>query len=208
MAIGVYFPLSWAAQPEAWGPTLLGADFLYRILSPTGLSKMVSKLNDFLSSPTYIIVQSPTQYLPITGHRDVSLPLFLEWHVWLSSSGNNCHAVQRSLCSCASVYLYCVILPCPILSAKPAYANGICNIRVFGMACLAGSKVNIQVYCRNWSPSLEIQQKTELVLQCQGKHIEKDYFCGSGNPKKISSYKLIIIAFLVYAISNWCENFC
>ena len=88
--------------------------------------------------------QSPTQYLPITGHRDVSLPLSLELHVWLTSSGNNCHALHRSLSSGASVWLYRGILPCPILSAKPAYANGICNFRVFGMACLAGSKVNIQ----------------------------------------------------------------
>ena len=64
------------------GPTLLGAGFLYRILSPTGLvSKLVSKLTDFLSSSSYIILQSPTQYLPITGHRDVSLSLSLEWHV-------------------------------------------------------------------------------------------------------------------------------
>ena len=89
------------AQPEAWGPTLLGAGFLNRILSPTGL---VSKLTDFLSSPSYIIVQSPTKYLPITGHRDVPLPLSLEWHVLLSSRGNNCHAVHRSLSSGASVY--------------------------------------------------------------------------------------------------------
>ena len=28
-------------------------------------------LTDFLSSPSYIIVQSPTQYLPITGHRNM-----------------------------------------------------------------------------------------------------------------------------------------
>ena len=62
------------------------------------------QLTDFLSLPSYMIVQSPTQYLPITGHRDVSLPLSLEWHVWLSSSGNNCHAVHRSLSSGASVY--------------------------------------------------------------------------------------------------------
>ena len=82
------------------GPTLLCAGFLFRILSPTGL---VSKLTDFLSSPSYIIVQSPTQYLPITGHPDVSLPLSLEWHVRLPSSGNNCHAVHRSLSSGASV---------------------------------------------------------------------------------------------------------
>ena len=38
------------------------------------------------STPT----QSPTQSL--------------EWHVWSSSSGNNCNAVQRSLSSGASVY--------------------------------------------------------------------------------------------------------
>ena len=81
-------------------PTLLGAGFLYCILSPTGL---ISKLTDFLSSPSYIIVQSPTQYLPITGHQNVSLPPSLEWHVWSSSSGNNCHAVHRSLSSGASV---------------------------------------------------------------------------------------------------------
>ena len=106
MAISIVpFSFSRAAQPDAWGSTLLGTGFLYRILSPTGL---VSKLTDFLSSPSYIIVQSPTQYLPITGHRDVSLPLSLEWDVWSSSSGNNCHAVRWSLSSGASVWV-CIV---------------------------------------------------------------------------------------------------
>ena len=60
MAISVVsFSFSRAAQPEAREPTLLGAVFLYHILS----SKLVSKLTNFLSSPSYIIVQSPTQYL-------------------------------------------------------------------------------------------------------------------------------------------------
>ena len=70
MAISVVsFSFSWTAQPEARGPSfLLSAGFLYHILSPTGLvSKLVSKLTDFLSSPSYIIVLSPTQSL--------------EWHV-------------------------------------------------------------------------------------------------------------------------------
>ena len=40
-------------NPGPGGP-LLDAGFLYRILSPMGL---VSKLTDFLSSPSYIIVQ-------------------------------------------------------------------------------------------------------------------------------------------------------
>ena len=106
MAISVSFPFSRVVQPEARGPNsarcwlslphlvsklsdlqtlsgvlrplLPGAGFLYRILSSTGL---VPKLTDFLSSPSYIIVQSSTQYLPITGHRNVSLLPSLEWHV-------------------------------------------------------------------------------------------------------------------------------
>ena len=98
------------------------------------------QLTDFLSPPSYIIVQSPTQSL--------------EWHVWSSSSGNNCHAVHRSLSSGASVY-ECTMgfLPCPIFSAKPAYAisshNYDRNVSLpsgtsLWNGILAGSKVNIQ----------------------------------------------------------------
>ena len=100
----VSFAFSRAAQLEAQGPSsLLDGDFLYCILSPTGLQNSIGGLegpfvsnssdfqltHDFLSTPSYIIVQSPTQSL--------------EWHVW-SSIGNNYHAVQRSLSSGASVY--------------------------------------------------------------------------------------------------------
>ena len=49
-------------------------------------------------------MDTPPQLLPISSDRDVSLPLSLEWPVWSSSSGNNCHPVQRSLSSGASVY--------------------------------------------------------------------------------------------------------
>ena len=49
-------------------------------------------------------MDTPPQLLPISCDRDVSLPLSLEWPVWSSSSGNNCHPVQRSLSSGASVY--------------------------------------------------------------------------------------------------------
>ena len=59
----VPFPFSWATQPGAWGPTLLDAGFLYRILSPTVL---VSKLTDFLSSPSYIIAQRPLLLVGVT----------------------------------------------------------------------------------------------------------------------------------------------
>ena len=56
MAISVSFLFSRAAQLGACGITSLGTGFLYCILSLTGL---VSKLTDFLSSPSYIIVQCP-----------------------------------------------------------------------------------------------------------------------------------------------------
>ena len=63
MAISVSFPFSFAAQPGAWGPASLGAGFLYRILSLTGL---VSKQTDFLSSLSYIIVQRPLLLVGVT----------------------------------------------------------------------------------------------------------------------------------------------
>ena len=77
--------------PLRWVLTFSNTSCHKRVWSPNWLvSKLDSKLTDFLSSPSYIIVQSPTQYL--------------EWHVWSSSSGNNCHAVYSSCSSGASVY--------------------------------------------------------------------------------------------------------
>ena len=113
------------------GPLLLSGGFLYHTLTLTSQS-----------SPSYIIVQWPTQSL--------------EWHVWSSSSRNNGHAVHRSLSSGASVYectmgFYLV----PYYQQSPptrfllTTAIGMCHfllVHHFGMACLAGSKVNIWHY--------------------------------------------------------------
>ena len=52
----------------------------------------------------YYQPSSPARFLSIIGHWDVLLPLSLEWPVWSSSSGNNCHAVHRSLSSGASLW--------------------------------------------------------------------------------------------------------
>ena len=96
--------------------TLLGAGFPYynssiSVSNSTRLYSTVLLL--FNSSALYYLqtpmrwyghASTPPQFLPISGDRDVSLPLFLEWPVWSSSSGNNYHAVQRSLSSGASVY--------------------------------------------------------------------------------------------------------
>ena len=108
----VLIPVS--SHQLVWSPNSLGvqrAPFAGWWLSLPHLVSNSSgpQLSDFLSPPSYIIVQSPTQSL--------------EWHVWSSSSGNNYHAVHRSLSSGTSVY-ECTMgfLPCPIFSAKPAYA--------------------------------------------------------------------------------------
>ena len=119
----VSFPFSWAAQPKAWGPSLsgtcfsfqhllsysselqllnrgswrpplLGAGSFYSILSPTN--------SNFQCTELYYCF-TPTQSLPIAGQRNMQHLPSLEWHVWSSSSGNNCHTVHRSPSSGASV---------------------------------------------------------------------------------------------------------
>ena len=117
-------------------PNLLRAGFLYRILSPTGLQ---------------------THWLPVfteLHNSSIAQSISSEWHVWSSSSRNNCHAVHRSLSSGASVYdctmgFYLVPYCQPSLPTRflPITAIRMCHflpVHHFGMACLARSKVNIQ----------------------------------------------------------------
>ena len=76
------------AQPEAQRPTLLAFSttwYQQLLRTSTVLLPILTELY-ISSTPT----QSPTQSL--------------EWHIWSSSSGNNCYAVQRSLSSGGSVY--------------------------------------------------------------------------------------------------------
>ena len=59
--------------------------------------------------PTTSCLQLQLRLLVLTELYNSSMPTqsptqSLEWHVWSSSSGNNCHAVHRSLSSDASVY--------------------------------------------------------------------------------------------------------
>ena len=116
MAISVVsFSFSRAAQPEPWSPfcwvlafllSLPQLVYLHLQLYSTVLLLFNSSAFYYLQTPTrwYGHSSTPPQFLPISGDRNVSLPLSLEWPVWSSSSGNNCHAVQRSLSSGASVY--------------------------------------------------------------------------------------------------------
>ena len=106
----VSFSFSMAAQPEPWSPLHWVVAFFtkYRLTPPPTL----------LNCPVFCSIRRPyiTFKLPrgdmdtpprlrnFFGDRDVSLPLSLEWPMGSSSSGNNCHAVQNSLSSGASVY--------------------------------------------------------------------------------------------------------
>ena len=114
----------------------------------------------WLSLPHLVINSSDLQlWLPVSTelyNSSIAHSISLEWPVWSSSSGNNCHAVHRSLSSGASMYdctmrfylvPYCQ--PSPPTQFFPITAIGMCHflpVHHFGMACLTGSKVNIQQY--------------------------------------------------------------
>ena len=136
MAVSVVsFSFSRAAQPEAQGPSsLLDDGFLYCLLSPTGLQNSIGGPESrfgwvwlFLTTTFLQRLWSPVVWLPVlTELYSSSTPTHsptqsLEWHVWSTSSGNNCHAVH-SLPVHQSLSVRWDFLPCPILSAKPAYA--------------------------------------------------------------------------------------
>ena len=119
------------AQPEALGPTLLGDGFLYCILSATSLDPNLSgpqwPLWPDVALPTTLVYNSVSNCLSSvltelynSSTRTQSPTRSLKSHVWSSSSGNNCHAVHRSLSSSASVYecTMGIFLPRPISSAN------------------------------------------------------------------------------------------
>ena len=174
MAVSIVsFSFSSFAQPEALGPSsLLDDGFLYCILSATSMDPNSSGAprapSAWCGFPYHIssITLPPT--LTATVLTSVLTELYyssmptqsptqsLKSHVWSSSSGNNCHAVHRSLSSGASVYectmgffftsshfvsqfpptrfpLITAIRMCHFLPVNP-----------LGMAFLAGSKAKIQ----------------------------------------------------------------
>ena len=153
-----YHQLVWSANfiggPKA--PTA-GCGFPFHILSPTGL------IPNSIGGPHQQLLSPSVWLLVLTELYNSSTPTqsptqSLEWHVWSSSSGNNCHAVHRSLSSSASVY-ECTMgfftLVHFVSQARPRYlfrllAIGMCHFlpaHHFGMSCLAWSKVKIQLWC-------------------------------------------------------------
>ena len=172
---------SGAAQPEARGAPLSAECWLS--LPPLVINSSDLQLTDFLSPPSYIIVS-------------IAHSISLEWHVWSSSSGNNCHAVHRSLSSGESVYdctmeFYLVPYCRPSQPTRflPINAIGMCHflpVNHFGMACLAGSKVNIQhkLNCKRSSTTSDAQKLTKVQ-----KEQTKDFIKNSQNTTKSKSYR-------------------
>ena len=109
------FLVLYGCSTGALESTLLGAGFPYYISS-------ISLSNSTQLSQLSPSVQFVSLILPSNSHAVIWTRLHasaissdiwrsgcvtsasLEWPVWSSSSGNNCHAVQRSLSSGASVY--------------------------------------------------------------------------------------------------------
>ena len=95
-------------------PRAHSAGFLYYILSATSLDPysiggpegpfglVWLSLPHLVSTPTVWLFVLTELYINSTSTQSPTQSL--EWHVWSSSSGNNCHAVQRSLSSGVSVY--------------------------------------------------------------------------------------------------------
>ena len=103
MAISVSFPFSWAVQPGVWGPSL----------SPI---RLVSKLTDFLSSPSHIIVQRPPScgrhklhsFNPSTVkatlcYSSTGCTCYLHWHIsYFDGSVGSLVNIQHKYVKCQS----------------------------------------------------------------------------------------------------------
>ena len=135
-----------------WSPTCLISNSIRGPQGPFGrvwlsLPHLVfnssdRQLTDFLSPPSYIIVQLPTQ----------SPTQSLEWHVWSSSSGNNWEVTLFRCISMSVSWAFTLSHFVSQIRVRDFFrllAIGMCHflpVYHFEMAYLAGSKVNIQHY--------------------------------------------------------------
>ena len=165
MAISVSFPFSWAAQPEARGPSC----FLYSIISPSlwspnssdlqtrwpgiprtpsagcwlSLPHLVSNSLNFLCTELYNSSMS-TQSLPITGHRNMHFRRL--WNGMFDRHRAEITVMQftgHPLLVHQFVTVPWDFNPVPYCHPSSPTPTEYRTSAVFGMACLAGSEVNI-----------------------------------------------------------------
>ena len=127
----VSFSFSRAAQPEAqrprgplcWVMAFFTASYQQLLWTPTCRGPLRPGVA-FPTTSYQQLISNWSEFFVLTELYNSSTPTqsptrSLEWHVWSSSSGNNCHAVHMSLSSGASVYECTMgILACPILLAN------------------------------------------------------------------------------------------
>ena len=151
--------------PLCWVMAFFTASYQHLLWTPiqSGTSSPFGLVWLSLSHLVYNSVRSLTTTLTsvLTELYNSSTPTqsptrSLEWHDWSSSSGNNCHAVHRSLSSGASVYectMGIFFTSSHFISQFPPTrfplitAIRMCHLLLvhhLGMAFLAGSKAKIQ----------------------------------------------------------------
>ena len=161
------FSFSKAAQPEAQGPRGPALCWMMAFFTAS-YHQLVSKTPSGIPSPFGLVwlslphlvsnsAQSLTVWLLVltklynSSTSTQSPTQSLEWHVWSSSSGNNWHAVHRSLSSGVSLYgLFTLSHFISQIRPRDLFrllAIGMCHflpVYQLGMACLPGPKVKIQ----------------------------------------------------------------
>ena len=151
MAISVVsFSFSRVAQPEAQISAECGLSLPHLVSNSSDL-----QLTDFLSPPSYIIVQLPTQYLwngmfdrhqaEITGmqFKDHSLP------------------VHQSMTLPLNFTLSHIVKQARLRDFFPKLPSECITSAVFGIACLAGSKVNVQhIYFHS------VEEFKQILFRC------------------------------------------
>ena len=141
----VSFPFSWAAQPGAWGPCLsAGCCFLYSSIS---LTLWYPKTHWI-----YIIVQHPLRRL---------------WNGMFDRHRAEITVMQftgHSLPMHQFVTVPWDFNPVPYCQPSSPMPMECTTSAVFGMACLAGSEVNIQQYLPNVLSSFTNRDSLSLYI--------------------------------------------
>ena len=174
--------------PLCWVLAFFTASYQQLLWSPNSIGVPEGPLGQVWLSLPHLVYNSVSNWNSKCHFTSVLTELYnsstptrsLEWHDWSSSSGNNCHAVHRSLSSGASVY-ECIMgftLSYFISQIHPRdlfwlLAIGMCHfllVHHFVMACLLGPKVKIQQDLYPLAPDMCSSNVFNLLLLYHSVH--------------------------------------